>query len=128
MTGHERHGTDLILPRVELPARQFEEGGAELQQQDVRQAVLVHQQHAVHGPPHAVLIVLVAHALEPRRHARVLLEQRVLGAEGVVGERVEVDGSAERQGRVLGEAGLSGEVGGGGGGGGPRPAGSRHRL
>ena len=38
---------DLVLARVEFPTRQFEECGAELEQQDVRQTVLVDQQHPV---------------------------------------------------------------------------------
>ena len=99
----------LVLSRVELSTRQFEECCAELEEQHMREAVLVHQQHAVHAPPHPVLVVLVPHPLEPRRHAGVLLKQRVLGAECVVGQRVEVHGSAQRQRRVLWETRLSGD-------------------
>ena len=39
--------TDLVLARVELPARQFEECGSQLEQENVGQAVLVDQQHPV---------------------------------------------------------------------------------
>ena len=42
------------------------------------------------------LVVLVPHPLEPGGHARVLLEERVLGPECVVGQRVEVDSSTQR--------------------------------
>ncbi len=37
----------LVLAGVELPARQFEESGTQLEQENVGQPVLVHQQHAV---------------------------------------------------------------------------------
>ena len=99
----------LVLSRVELPARQLEECCPELEEQHVGEAVLVHQQHPVHAPPHPVLVVLIPHPLEPRRHAGVLLKQRVLGAECVVGQRVQVHCSAQRQRGVFRETRLSGD-------------------
>ena len=50
-------------------------------------------------------MILVPHPLEPGGHAGVLLEERVLGPEGVVAQRVEVHGPAEGQRWVLWEAG-----------------------
>ena len=68
----------------------------------MRKAVLMDQQDSVNRSPHAKLLILVPHALEPGRYARILLEQGVLGPEGVVGERVEVNSATEREGRILG--------------------------
>ena len=68
------------------------------------EAVFVNQQNPVHAPPHPVLVVLVPHPLEPGRHAGVLLEERVLGAEGVVAKGVEVHGPTEGEGGILREA------------------------
>lgn len=56
----------------------------------MRQSVLVHEEHALDGASHADAFELVAHALEARRHRWVLLEQRIFGAECVVGQRVPV--------------------------------------
>ena len=50
-------------------------------------------------------MILVPHPLEPGGHARVLLEERVLGAKGVVAEGVEVHGPTEGEGGILREAG-----------------------
>ena len=101
--------THLVLTRVEFPAGQFEECCAELEEEDVREAVLVDQQHPVHAPPHPVLVVLISHSLEPGWHTGVLLKQRILRAECVVCQRVEVHGSAQRQRRVLWKTRLSGD-------------------
>ena len=64
------------------------------------QAVLVDEEDAVDRPPHTELVELVAHSLETRRYARVLLEERVFRAEGVVGQRIEVDLPVERERRI----------------------------
>lgn len=56
----------------------------------MRQSVLVHEEHALDGASHADAFELVAHALKARRHRWVLLEQRIFGAECVVGQRVPV--------------------------------------
>lgn len=79
---------DLILAGGQLAAGQLKERGAQLQQQHVRQSVLVHEQNAFDGAPHADPLEFVAHALETGRHRGILLEQRILGAECVVGQRV----------------------------------------
>lgn len=99
----------LVLSWVELPAWQFEECCPELEEQHVGEAVLVNQQNPVHAPPHPVLVVLIPHPLEPSRDAGVLLKQRVLRAECVVGQRVEIHRSAQRQRWVLWETRLSGD-------------------
>ena len=70
-------------------------------------AVLMDQQYSVNRSPHSKLIKLIPHPLEPGGHTGVLLEQGVLGAEGVVGEGAEVYSPAEREGRVLRETCLS---------------------
>ena len=68
--------------------------------------MLMNNEDPVNGAPHSKLVILVSHPLEPGRHRRVLLKERVLGAKGVVGKWVEVDGSRYCQAWVLGKAGL----------------------
>ena len=70
------------------------------------QTVLMDQKDPVHRPPHAELVVLVPHPLEPGGHGGVLLKQGIFGAECVVGEGVEVDGARDGEAWVLWEAGL----------------------
>ena len=100
--------TNLILSRVQFSSWQLEESCSKLEQEDVRKAMLMDKQDSIHRSPHPILVILVPHPLEPGGHTGVLLEQGVLGPEGVVGEGVEVDCAAECEGRVLGEAGLAG--------------------
>lgn len=76
----------LVLARVQLSAGQLEEGRAQLQQQHVWQSVFVDQQDSFDAAPHSDPVEFVAHPLESGRHRRVLLEQRVFGAESVVGQ------------------------------------------
>lgn len=47
--------TRTVLPRAQSAPGQLEKRGAQLQQQHVRVAVRVHQEHRVHRPPHAFL-------------------------------------------------------------------------
>ena len=72
--------------------------------------MLMNNEDPVNRAPHSKLVILVSHPLEPGRHRRVLLKERVLGAKSVVGERVEVDRSGDGQTRVLGQAGLPEKV------------------
>ena len=72
--------------------------------------MLMNNEDPVNGAPHAILVVLVPHPLEPGRHGGVLLEKGVLCAERVVGEGVEVDGAGDSETRVLGQAGLPEKV------------------
>lgn len=67
---------------------QFEEGGSELQQQDMGQPVLVHNQHSLHRAPHPDLLKLLAHALKPGGHRAVLFIQRLFRAKCVIGQRI----------------------------------------
>ena len=55
-----------------------------LQQQDMRQAMLMHNEDPINRTPHSKLVVLVSHPLEPGRHRGVLLEKGVFGAKCVV--------------------------------------------
>lgn len=67
---------------------QFEEGGSQLQQQDMRESVLVHYQHSLHRAPHPDLLKLLAHALEPGGHRAVLFIQRLFCAKCIIGQRI----------------------------------------
>ena len=72
----------------------------------MRQAMLMNNENSVNRAPHSKLLIFISHPLEPGWHRRVLFKERVLGAKGVVGERVEVDCARDRETRVLGEAWL----------------------
>ena len=76
----------------------------------MRQAMLMNNENSVNRAPHSKLLIFVSHPLEPRWHRRVFFKERVLGAKGVVGERVEVDRSGDGETRVLGQAGLPEKV------------------
>ena len=52
------------------------------------QAVLVHNEHSLDRSPHAVLIELISHPIEARRHRAVLLKQRFFCAKRIVRQRV----------------------------------------
>lgn len=78
----------LILAGAQFTAGQLEERGAQLEQQHMRQTVLVDEQNALYRPAHADSIEFVAHALETCRNGRIFFEKRFLGAEGVVGQWV----------------------------------------
>ena len=77
-----------------------------LQEENMRQAMLMNNKNPVNRAPHSTFVILVSHPLEPRWDRRVLFKERVLGAKSVVRERVEVDRSGDGQTRVLGQAGL----------------------
>ena len=72
----------------------------------MRQAMLMNNKNPVNRAPHSTLVILVSHPLEPGWDRRVLFKERVLGAKGVVGERVEGDRAGDGETRVLGEARL----------------------
>ena len=76
----------------------------------MRQAMLMNNENSVNRAPHSKLVIFISHPLEPGWDRRVLFKERVLGAKGVVGERVEVDRSGDGQTRVLGQAGLPEKV------------------
>jgi len=50
--------------------------------------VFMHNENALHCPPHAHLVELLAHPLEPGGHRAVLLIEGLLGAKCVVGQGV----------------------------------------
>lgn len=54
----------------------------------MRQSVFMDNEDTLHCPPHPHLIKLFPHPLEPGCHRAVLLIQRLLGTECVVGEGV----------------------------------------
>ena len=81
-----------------------------LQEENMRQAMLMNNKNPVNRAPHSTLVILISHPLEPGWDRRVLFKERVLGAKSVVGERVEVDRSGDGQTRVLGQAGLPEKV------------------
>ena len=104
----------LILSWVEFSTWQFEEGGSKLkrreiqnrcnkgvlghkksevtiwnyqyhlQQKDMRQAMLMHNEDPINGTSHSKLVILVSHPLESSWHRGVLLEKGVFGAKCVV--------------------------------------------
>ena len=76
----------------------------------MRQAMLMNNENSVNRAPHSKLLIFISHPLEPGWDRRVLFKERVLGAKGVVGERVEVDRSGDGETRVLGQAGLPEKV------------------
>ena len=76
----------------------------------MRQAMLMNNENSVNRAPHSKLFIFISHPLEPGWDRRVLFKERVLGAKGVVGERVEVDRSGDGETRVLGQAGLPEKV------------------
>ena len=81
-----------------------------LQEENMRQAMLMNNENSVNRAPHSTFVILVSHPLEPRWDRWVFFEERVLGAKSVVGERVEVDCARDGQTRVLGQAGLPEKV------------------
>ena len=83
---------DLLVLGAQVVAGQLEEGVGDLQHQDVRVVVLVADEDALAGAPHAVRVVMLLQPLQPRDHRRVLLGLRLLDAERVVGQRVQADG------------------------------------
>lgn len=60
--------------------RQLEEGVGDLQHEDVRVPVVVHDEDALDGAPHAKVLVVVLQALEARGDGGVLLGLGLLGA------------------------------------------------
>lgn len=50
--------------------------------------VFMHDENALHCPPHAHLVELLTHPLEPGGHRAVLLIEGLLGAKRVVGQGV----------------------------------------
>lgn len=63
--------------------------------------VLVADEDALAGPPHAMFHVVLLQALQPSHHGRVLLRLGLLYAERIVGQGVDAD--------CLGLVGLEGE-------------------
>ena len=68
--------------------------------------MLMNNENSVNRAPHSKLLIFISHPLEPGWHRRIFFKERVLGAKGVVGERVEVDRAGDGETRVLGEARL----------------------
>ena len=64
---------------------QFKKGTTNLQQQHVGMVVLVYEHDAFHRAPHALLVIVLLHALQARSNRGVLLEKGILDAKGIVG-------------------------------------------
>ena len=56
----------------------------------MREVVFVDEKNALDRVAHAILLKVFPHAVKPRLHRPVFLVHGVLGAEGVVRERIEV--------------------------------------
>lgn len=92
---------NLVVLGLEIVAGQLEECICNLQHEDVGMIVLVADEDALAGSPHAMFHVVLLQALQPSHDGRVLLRLGLLYAEGVVGQRVDPD--------RLGLVGLEGE-------------------
>lgn len=68
----------------------------------MRMVMLMADQHALARAAHAMLVVVLLQPLQARKHARVLLGLRLLGAERVVGQRVQADRGRLLAGEVFG--------------------------
>lgn len=84
---------------------QLEEGIGDLQHQDVGVVVLVADEDALAGAAHAMLVVVFLQALQAGQDGGVLLGLVLLGAEGVVAERVQANGLGLVRVELLGEDG-----------------------
>lgn len=78
----------FIFSSVKFAAWQFEESCAELEQQDVRQSVLMNQQNALNWSPHSNLLKFIAHSLKSSRNRRIFLKQWLLGSKCVICQRI----------------------------------------
>ena len=63
-----------------------------LQEENMRQAMLMNNKNPVNRAPHSTLVIFISHPLEPGWDRRVLFKERVLGAKGVVVDGVDRDG------------------------------------
>ena len=67
---------------------QLEKWCSQLKQQNVRQTMLVHNKHALHGSTHSNLLELFTHALESSWHSFVLFVQRILCPKSIIRQRI----------------------------------------
>lgn len=81
----------LVLAGLQIVARQLEEGIGDLEHQDVRVAMVVHNKNALDGAPHTEVFIVVLEALQASRNRGILFRLRFLGA-GVIalGRRVDL--------------------------------------
>jgi hypothetical protein len=75
---------DLVLAGIQFTSGQLEEGGAELEQENVWQSMLVNKQNAFNRSTHPDLFELIAHSLESRRHRWIFFKKRFLRSECVI--------------------------------------------
>ena len=84
---------------------QFKESIRNLQHQDMRVVMFMANQDPFASPSHAIFIIMLLQAFQARQDRRVFLRLGFLGAEGVVGERVQADSLWLMGGEVLRENG-----------------------
>ena len=77
-----------LLPISRTKRIQLEKSIRDLQHQYMRVVVLVTDQYALTCPPHAVLVVMLLEPLQSREHGGIFFWLAILGAKGVVAERV----------------------------------------
>ena len=83
----------LVLFGLQVIAREFEEGIGDLQHQDVRVVVLMAHQDALARAAHSMGGEVLFQTLQAGQNGRVLLGLGFFDTEGVVGQRVQADGS-----------------------------------
>jgi len=83
----------LLLP--ELSSGKFEQIVPELEEENVREPVLVNHQDPIHGPSHSEPPELLPHPLEPGLVGGIWLQHGGPGAEREAGQAVKRDGAAE---------------------------------
>ena len=71
----------------------------------MRMIMLMANQHALTRAPHAIRLVMFLQPFQAREHAGIFLGLRLLGAERVVGQRVQADCLGLFGGEVVGSDG-----------------------
>lgn len=71
----------------------------------MRMIVLMADEHALARAPHAVRLIVLLQPFQARQHAGIFLGLRLLGAERVVGQRVQADCLRLFGGEVVGRDG-----------------------
>jgi len=82
---------NLVVVRAQIVAWELEEGIRNLQHQDVWVVVFMAYQNALAGAAHAILLIVLLQALQPRQHARILLWLSLLDTEGIIRKRIQTD-------------------------------------
>jgi hypothetical protein len=71
---------ELVLARLEVVAGELEERVRDLEHEDVRVPVVVDDEDALDGAPHAKVLVVVLQALQARGHGGVFFRLGLFGA------------------------------------------------